>query len=411
MRILYMSLALLSLTAAGFPEVIGQWRGLDRSGVYPETGLLSEWPKEGPPLLWSVTNLETGYASVTLAGQGIYTTGLAATNEVLIALTEKGQLKWKTSCGRCFKSGDKTSRCTPTIEGDKIFVSTGMGDIACVNAKDGKIVWQAKPAEDFEGTYGWWGYAESPLLCNDKVFFSPGGKKTTIVAYDKNTGRVLWTSESLADKASMVSPILIERGGKKLIVTLTERFIIGVDPDRGAILWKFDFGALMSKENNHAITPLYADGKLYVTSGYDHKSVMLQLAEDASSVDLVWTDSTLDAHIGGVVKVGNYIYGSNFKDPYNGSWVCLDWETGKVQWETRWINKGPIISAEGLLYCLEEKTGTMGLVRASSKQFDLISSFMIPLGSRLFYAHPVIKDGILYVRHGEALMAYDIKKR
>ena len=103
MRILYMSLAMLSLTAAGYSEVLGQWRGLDRSGVYPETGLLTEWPKEGPPLLWSVTNLETGYASVTLAGQGIYTTGLAATNEVLIALTEKGQLKWKTSCGRCFK--------------------------------------------------------------------------------------------------------------------------------------------------------------------------------------------------------------------------------------------------------------------------------------------------------------------
>ena len=401
---------LLLFSITGFSQLLGQWRGLDRSGVYPETGLLTEWPKEGPPLLWSVTNLAVGYSSVTVVGKSIYTSGSAATNEVLIALTDKGQLKWKSPCGRLTKSGDNCSRSTPTVEGNKIYVSTGRGDITCVDAQDGKVVWQARPTEDFEGTCGWWGYAESPLLCDDKVFFAPGGKKTAIVAYDKNTGKLAWTSESLEDKASMVSPLLVERGGRKLIVTLTEKFIIGVDPENGKILWKFDFGALMDKENNHAITPIYCDGKLYVTSGYKHKSVMLKLAEDGSSIDLLWTDSVLDAHIGGVVKVGKYIYGSNFKSPYTGNWVCLDWESGKVQWETEWICKGAIISADGFLYCVEEKTGTMGLVKASPEKFDLTSSFKVPLGSKLFYAHPVIKDGILYIRHGEALMAYNIKK-
>jgi outer membrane protein assembly factor BamB len=403
-------LLVLLFSINAFPQLLGQWRGLDRSGVYPETGLLTEWPKDGPPLLWSTTNLPAGHSSATVIGDTIYITGTADTNEVLLALNHKGAILWQTPYGRAWKKNYKQSRATPTVDGGKIYISTGVGDLACVSAEEGKVIWQAKAFEDFEGTCGWWGLAESVLIHKDKVFINTGGKKTAIVAYDKNDGRLAWQSETLSDKASMASPLLIDRGGKRQIVSLSEKYIFGVDPDNGKIVWKFDFGALMFKENNHAITPLYENGRLYVTSGYDHQSVMLQLSEDASSVSLLWTNGVLDAHIGGVVKIGNCIYGSNFLSPTSGNWVCVDWQTGQVKWETPWICKGSIIAADGRLYCYEEKTGNLALVKPSPEKFDLVSSLKVPFGSGPYYAHPVIKNGVLYLRHGEALLAYDIKR-
>ena len=136
---------------------------------------------------------------------------------------------------------------------------------------------------------------------------------------------------------------------------------------------------------------------------------MLNLSEDGQSVDIAWISSVLDVHHGGVVKIGNHIYGSNWIDNRMGNWVCLDWETGEVKYETEWINKGSVIAAEGNLYCYEEKTGNIALVKATPEKFDIISSFKVPLGTGPHWSHPLIKDGVLYIRHMDALMAYDIK--
>jgi outer membrane protein assembly factor BamB len=407
--IILLALSLIIGAFNGRAQVLSEWRGIGRTGVYPETGLLREWPGDGPTLLWHTQTLPKGNSSVALAHGTIYTTGVNDEQDVLVALDMSGNAKWQVPYGRAWTASYPESRCTPTIDGDWVYVSSGFGDVACVNAHSGAIRWSRKASEEYQGAYGRWGLAESMLIFNDRVLFTPGGDRTTTIALDKSTGQTIWTSESLGDVPSYTSPVLIEWAGRTMAVNVTTNYIFGIDPSDGRIPWKFDFGKYASQRNNNINTPLYHDGYIFVTSGYDHKSVMLKLSDDANAVSLAWVDEVLDVHHGGAVKVGNYIFGSNWKHNTLGSWVCLDWKSGKVMYEKEWINKGSIIAADGMLYCYEEKSGYIALVEPDPSGFKVVSSFKIPYGSGPHWAHPVIKDGILYIRHGEALMAYKVK--
>lgn len=400
----------LLLQSTSFSQVISEWRGIGRTGVYNETGLLKEWPKDGPPLLWSVSNLPVGNSSVAIAHNMIFTTGLEGEMDAIVAMDMKGNIVWQKPFGRAWTQSYPESRATPTIYGDYLYISSGKGDLACFKAVSGDLVWERKISEEYGGTYGRWGLAESLIVLDGKVFFTPGGKETTMVALDKLTGKTIWKSKSLKDNPSYTSPLLVEYGGRKTIVNVTENYIIGVNPDNGDIIWNFEFGSYATGRNNNINTPLFSDGYIYVTSGYDHKCVMLKLSDDASSVSLVWVDDVLDVHHGGAVKVGNYIYGSNWIRNSMGNWVCLNWETGKAMYEKKWENKGSIISADGMLYCYEEKSGNIALVEATPEDFRIVSTFQIDAKRGPYWAHPVIKDGILYVRHRESIWAYNIKK-
>lgn len=411
-KLLFFTTTLFALSLQNVAQNFSQWRGIDRTGVYSEEkNLLKEWPEKGPDLLWFHDSIPNGYSSVSIANNTIYLTGLVDTMDVVLALDMNGKELWQTAFGRAWDGSYQNSRGTPTIKKNKIYVSSGRGDIACLNAKNGKIIWSVRASEEYGGTFGRWGLAESLLIDENKVIFTPGGNQTTMIALDKKTGKLVWKSESLKDCPSYTSPLMVHKDGKKIIVNVTQKYIIGVQPKNGKILWKFDFGQYAERRNNQINTPLYHDGGLYVTSGYNHASVKLNLADDLSSVTLGWVDSVLDIHHGGAVKVGDYIYGSNWEHNRMGKWVCLDWNTGKVIYETEWKNKGSIISADGMLYCSEEKTGYIALVKMNPNEFKVISSFKIPKGTGPYWAHPVINKGVLYVRHGTALMAYDIKKK
>jgi outer membrane protein assembly factor BamB len=405
---------LLLTINSGVAQEFCEWRGPGRTGVYNETGLMKQWPEAGPEMIWSLTELPKGYSSVSIAHNTIYFTGVVDSMDVVMAVDLNGKMKWQKPYGRAWNNTFPDSRCTPTIENERMYLSSGMGDLACLNALNGEVIWQVKAHEKFNGTYGQWGISESLLLLDDKVFYTPGGETTTMVALDKNTGETLWMSESLKDKPSYVSPLLVNRGGKQLIVTVTETRIIGVSPLDGKILWNFDYGAHAGgewKANIQTNTPLYHDGKIFVTNGYDHKSVMLDLAEDGSSVSLNYVDSVLDVHHGGAIRLGNCIFGANWIHNRMGHWVCLDWNTGEKRYEKEWENKGSIISADGMLYCYDEKKGNIALVEATPDDFKVVSQFKVPLGRGPHWSHLVIRNGILYVRHEDALMAYSIKAK
>jgi len=407
---LFFTTLLLALSIQNVAQNFSQWRGIDRTGVYSdEKGLLKEWPESGPKMLWSHDSIPNGYSSVSIANNTIYLTGIVDTMDVVLALDMNGKELWQTAFGRAWDGSYQNSRATPTIGKNRIYISSGKGDIACLNAKNGKIIWLVKASEEYGGTYGRWGLAESLLIDKNNVFYTPGGNQTTMIALNKKTGELAWKSESLKDGPSYTSPLMIHKNKKKLIITSTKSYIIGVQPEDGSILWKFDFVKYKKRRNNYTNTPLYYDGGLFVTSGYNHASVKLKLADDLNSVSLMWVDSILDIHHGGAVKIGHYIYGANWEHNRMGKWVCLNWNTGKVMYETEWKNKGSIISADGMLYCSEEKTGYIALVKVDPKKFKVISSFKIPKGNGPYWAHPVIDKGILYVRHGAALMAYKIK--
>jgi outer membrane protein assembly factor BamB len=400
-------------------QQISEWREENRTGVSSETRLLKSWPEGGPQLIWANTSLPKGHSSVTFGNNSIYLTGFEGENDMLVALDASGAIKWKTVYGRAWNPSNPESRCTPTVEGNRVYVSSGYGDLACIDGTTGEIIWSLKASKTYKGTYGEWGIAESLLIDGKKIYFTPGGPETMTIALDKTTGELIWKSESLDSKPGYVSPILIEYADKKMIINVGLFYIYAIDASNGAILWKVkhvdtvDHSGYLSAwpglDFIKCVTPLYKDGKIYITGGYDTGAVMFSLSEDGRSVKMEWTDKVLDVHHGGVVLVDGYIYGSNWISNSDGNWCCVEWNTGKKMWEEHWNCKGSIIAAEGLLYIYDERRGNIGLVRPNPEKFDLISNFSFKAGSGPYWAHPVINNGVLYLRHGEALLAYNIK--
>ncbi|NKB72043.1 MAG: PQQ-binding-like beta-propeller repeat protein [Candidatus Latescibacteria bacterium] len=404
----------LAICSSAHASEIAQWRGPERSGVYAETNLLEKWPEDGPPLLWSAQVTGGGYASVTVSDGVTYATGKQDSVEFLTAIDADGHILWQKPYGHSsYQTGYQDARCTPTVEDGVVYAISGRGEIVAVNAETGAEIWSLDAFQKFSGAHGSWEVAESPLIVDDKLIYTPAGTQTTMVALDKKTGATIWTSDSLNDTSAYVSPILIERGGKKIIATVSARYFFGVDAHDGTILWQYDYSRLESPDHPRApfincASPVYRDGRVFITSGYDHTGAMFALSEDGTAISLVWTQPVLDTHHGGLVLIDGYLYGSNWINNRSGDWVCLDWQSGEVIYEEKWISKGSIIAADGWLYCYEERRGTLALVKATPEGFAITSSFTVDLGSGQHWAHPVIVDGLLYLRRGDVVMAYDI---
>lgn len=402
------------LMAAEWP----QWRGLNRDGRSPETGLLQAWPEGGPLLLWSADGIGKGYGSAAVTSDRIYVTGSKERTDVVSALDLKGGLEWQTPIGKSWNRSFPDCRITPTVDGNRIYVATGAGDLVCLDADKGSKIWSLDVFGQFAGKFGRWGYAESPLAVDNRVVLTPGGSKTTMVAVNKRTGDIMWTSKALGDQVAYVSPILIEHKGIAMIVMVTGSHVIGVGPQDGEILWDFNYAGHQPPPENpevrakiNAISPLYHQGHLLVTSGYDHVAVKLKLSANGRSVTPVWTTPNLDCHLGGVVLVEGYLYGSSWEGNNDGKWLCLDWQTGAVQYEQAFHNKGSVIHADQRLYCQVEGDGVLALVRCTPQAFDVVSSFELPKRKVRYWAHPAIADGRLYVRIGDMLQAYDIRAK
>jgi outer membrane protein assembly factor BamB len=418
-RILYLMVSLCCSICLGFysdakADDWDQWQGLDRDNKSKETGLLKKWPEGGPKLLWSVDGIGQGWSSASVSNGVVYVTGIQDKQECLSVFDLQGNKKWQRQYGTAFMRSHPGARTAPAITGGHVYVISSNGDVACVDTSSGEVKWSVDCRNKFGGKYGTWGYAESPLVVDGKVFFTPCGDQTTMVALNDKTGETVWASTSLNEQCAYASPILVEKNEKKQVVTVTGSYIIGVAVEDGEILWRHDYANTEppgrgGRACNNAVTPIYHDGHIYVTSGYNHVGVMLELSEDGTEVSLKWSDKTLDCHHGGVVLVDGYIYGASWINNGDGNWVCLDWDSGKVMYEKEWFCKGSIIYADGMLYCYEEKKGNIGLVKASPKGFEVTSSFLITKGTGEHWAHPTISDGRLYMRHGDTLMVYDIK--
>jgi outer membrane protein assembly factor BamB len=383
-----------------------QWQGPNRDNKSAETNLLKSWPEDGPKMVWFVEGMAEGFSAVSIANGYIYTTGTVDKQGWIFAVDLEGNLKWKKMYGPEWAGRHPGARGTPTIDENNIYVIGGMGTVSCFEAKTGQEKWTVDPFKDSEGMLGRYGIAESALIIGEKLIFTPGGSKATMVALNKKTGETIWASKSIGEKSAYCSPILIERGGTKLIVTMTENSIIGVDAEDGNMLWQYDCEKYQGEPKDiNPNTPVYHDGCIYVTSGYEKGGAKLKLSEDGKKIESQeWVNLKLDCHHGGVVLVDGYIYGSNM----DGKWLCLNWDNGEIMYEKNWLGKGSITYAEEMLYCYAER-GTVGLVKATPDDFTVVSSFKISKGDDEHWAHPVICDGRLYIRHGNALIAYDIK--
>ena len=292
------------------------------------------------------------------------------------------------------------------------FLISGSGDIVCVGS-DGKIKWSKNHYKLYESKPLMFGISESPLVVDNMVIASPGGKKASMVAFNINDGKVIWEAEPLNQEPQYVNPKLIEYAGKKMIVTVMGTDIFAVNSKDGKILWKVNYAEINAATGrvmkNHAITPVYRDGCILIANGYNWVALKLKLSADGNSVEKVWENRNFDPQLGGVVLLGDNLYGNNHMSKPVDTWVCVDWNSGKTLWTSKWFSKGSVISADGMLYLYEEKSGHVALVKPDPAKLDIVSEFQITKGEGPFWAHPVISKGKLYIRHGDVLMVYLIK--
>jgi outer membrane protein assembly factor BamB len=401
----------LSFIAAGQQS---GWRGPDRSGIYKESGLLKKWPSSGPLLLWETTGIGMGHSSATVTDDAIYITGTKGEKDVLTSFSPDGKKNWEVIYGNVSTSSNfPESRCTPTYSKSKIYLVGGQGEMTCVG-KDGRIIWSVNYFKKYNAPISRWGVSESPLIVDNKIIGTPGGDMAAMVAFNDENGNVVWETPAINEGTNYVNPLLVEFGGMRIIITLTANHIIAVNSSNGNLLWKFNCEILNAEHKDSRTrvnTPIYRDGFLFVANGYTQIAIKLKLNPDGSEPTLLWKNADITPHVGGMVLIGNYIYGSTHDTNSKGRWICVDWTTGKTMWITDWHNKGAIISADNLLYIIDEKDGNVGLVKPGSEKFDLISTFQMKKAVGPYWAHPVIDKGRLFLRHGDYLAVYSIKAK
>jgi outer membrane protein assembly factor BamB len=390
------------------------WRGPGRTGVYNEKGLMKTWPASGPSLLWEATGIGKGYSSTTVTKDAVYITGSKDSTDVLTAFNQDGKKLWDVEYGSMTKNVSMPeSRCTPTYYDGKIFVISGKGVLSCFN-KEGKLVWSVNYYQKYNAPLPRFGISESPLVVDNKVIASPGGKIAAMVAFNVADGKVVWETAPLNEGTQYINPLLVEEKGLKVIITHSQTYIIAVNAKDGKLIWKFDFGSVNDDKKggkNYINTPIYKDGFVFAANGYKQTAAKIKVSFDGSEPTLVWKNPEINPHVGGMLLLGNYIYSSTHDNNSKGRWICVDWTNGKTMWITDWNNKGSIISAEGLLYIYEEKNGNVALVRPNSEKLDIISSFAVTKGDGPYWAHPVIDKGRLFLRHGDYLAVYSIKAK
>ena len=384
-----------------------QFHGPRRDNIATETGLLRQWPAGGPRLLWTARGIGHGFASVAVGAGRIYTAGDRDGQTILSALDLDGRLLWQVPNGAAWEGQSPGSRSTPTLDADRLYHESPHGDLLCLDAQTGKRLWGMNILAAFGSKNITWALSESLLIDGDRLICCPGGPQTAVVALDKRTGRMVWKSPSAGDLAGYASPSLGEHQGLRMIFTLTSRAAIAVNAESGELLWRFEH---ITPFEEMITMPLYHDGHVLISTRTTGSVLLaLDVAGTQCSVREVWRNKDLDNQHGGIVLVDGYVYGASHVNA-DGKWICVDWKTGKTMYAERGVGKGSLTYADGMLYTLSENR-TVGLVEATPQGHKVVSQFKIPAGGQgPTWAHPVVCGGRLYLRHGDFLYAYDIRK-
>lgn len=384
-----------------------QWRGPGREDHSPDQGLLKSWPKEGPRQVWLFQDAGLGYGGYSLSGDRLFTVGLRDEKEYLIAVdATQGKELWSAFIGPRYSNGwGDGPRMTPTVDGERVYALGGMGLLVCAQVSDGKVLWQKSLVGNLGGVLQDWGFTESPLIVGDRLFCTPGGERGTMAALNKNTGEVLWRTTDLKDNAQYSSPIWVEHGGRPQVVQLVMQKFFGIDPANGKVLWSSPFPGKVAV----IPTPIAHDGLVYVTAGYGVGCKAVRLG--GANPETVYENKVMKNHHGGVVRVGDHLYG--YSD--GPGWVCQDFKTGKEVWANKSLGKGAVHYADGMLYCLDEGSGEVALVEASPAGWNEKGRFRLSPQSEKrnpqgrIWPHPVVVNGRLYLRDQELLYCYDVR--
>ncbi|CAN5516819.1 PQQ-like beta-propeller repeat protein [soil metagenome] len=410
-----------------------QFRGPNRDGVSLETGLRKSWPTDGPPLVWSSDKLGLGYSGPAVVGDRLYVSCGRDDGEYLVAFDLKNAAGgpkelWATKIGPLFQwkgnSWNKGPNASPTVAGASVYALGGFGDLICVETGTGKEKWRKSLPRDLSGEVNpigggletptplGWGYSSSPLIDGSQLICVPGGKRGLLAALNKETGELIWQSLQVPEQACYSSPLAVEVGGVKQYVQLVNSGAVGVAAADGKLLW--NYRRTPAFDDAVIASPVFSDGYLFATVGFTQGCDLIQLTakDGAISVDKVYSNKSIENRDGGVVRIGDYLYGHS--DNRNG-WFCQEFKTGKILWtENRKLGRGSITAADGHLYCCSEKDGVVVLIDASPKGWTEKGRLKLPRDSTLrqpsggLWTHPVIANRKLYIRDQELLFCFDL---
>lgn len=391
-----------------------QWRGPNRDGISTEKGLLSEWPEEGPELVWEVKKgIGRGYSSVAVADGRVFTIGSTRQGCMAFCFDEKtGKELWATPFAP--KDGNNEPRSTPTVSGDKVYVLSRQGNLACLDVKNGQIVWFLDYKKDFGGRMmSGWDYSESILVDGDSVICTPGSEEVAMMAVNKNNGEVRWKAKMPNTGGSGYASIIIANvGGIKQYITLYGRCIAGFRADNGEFLWRYN---RVANGTANIPTPIVEGDLVFCSTAYGRGSALLKLVPTDGGIEAkeiyFLEGRKLQNHHGGIIKLGDYIYGGHGHN--DGQPFCLEMKTGKFAWgPERGVGQGSaaVVYADGHFY-FRYQDGTMALIKATPKGYQPVSQFSLPryVGTPS-WAHPVIANGKLFIRGNDCLLCYNLKK-
>ncbi|HEV3144404.1 MAG TPA: PQQ-binding-like beta-propeller repeat protein [Gemmataceae bacterium] len=416
MRSHLFALALLFTSQALFAADWPQWRGPDRNGISKETGLLPEWPKEGPKLLWQVNDIDYGYSTPSVVGDRLYLmSNKGDSDEFVRALSvTDGKIVWSMRVGKVGPNQGMNyaaARSTPTVDGDVLYALGSNGDLACLEISAGKIKWQKNLRKDFGGQPGMWAYAESPFVDGDVLVCTPGGKDATIVCLNKKNGAVIWKcAVPDGDAAAYASIVIVEIGGQKQYVQFLSKGLVGVDAKTGRFLWRYAKTAIGSP----AVIPTpVAHANLIYTGAARTGGGLVKISADNGKdrAEEVYFERGLPVAIGGAILIDGNLYGTNAE-----GLLCADFATGKVKWQDKSIGTGSLFCAENRLY-IHGENGQVALVEVSADGYHEKGRFTPPDppkhirgGMEKSWVYPVVANGRLYVRDAGTLWCYDVKK-
>jgi outer membrane protein assembly factor BamB len=445
-RVLALSALLIATTASA--EDWPQWLGTQRDGYWRESGTLDAFPKEGPKVLWRKP-VGMGYAGPAVAGGKIYVADRKLTdgaknpgnvfsrdsvngNERLLCLDETtGKTLWEYEYPCEYRvSYAAGPRCTPTVDGDRIYWLGTMGDLTCLDAASGKVVWKKNFLKDFEAALPVWGFASHPLIDGDLLIcLVAGSEDRGVVAFDKKTGAVRWKALSLSGDPGYCPPVIFDVNGRRELIMWHSRACVSLDPATGKKNWQYDWPISSALT---APTPrLVGKDQLFLTSFYNG-SLLLQLTADGpkeiwkskskGGQAAVMPGNTLDLHsiMTTPYIAGDFIYGVCSY----GELRCLELKTGKRVWEThkatsgksqRWGHAFLIPHGEQTLIFNEQ--GELILAKLTPKEYTelgrakiLDATNKMAMGRPVVWSHPAFANQTMYARNDAEIVAVSLKK-
>jgi outer membrane protein assembly factor BamB len=384
-------------TAADWP----QWRGPNRDGISKETGLLKQWPEQGPTLAWKATGAGNGYSSMAVSAGRIFTMGVRGDREYVIAFdVATGKEVWATPNGRVYRNdrGDGP-RGTPTVDGERLYALGGNGDLSCLETKSGRVVWTMNILQKFGGSNPRWGISESPLVMGEKVIVNAGGHDASVIALNKNDGGVIWKSQS--DPAGYSSGMPLQIASTTQVVFFTEQRAVGLDLKDGKLLWSYPKA---SNDVANVATPVIKGNRVFLSSDYGTGAALVEVKADGSAQEVYFTKEMRNHHSSSIL-IGDYLYGFS-----SGILTAMRFDTGAVAWRDRSVGKGSLVYADGNLYAFSEN-GVVGLIEATPTGYVEKGRFRIQQDALPTWTHPVVAGGRLYLRDQNTIYAYDVKAK